>query len=196
MYKLQVRLQKLICLMALVSGTVMFVYSLGMLTDLYDMLYSMIPDPDELDKARVAGARIYYDMQPFNRYLLYCGIGLIVLSCVLFLTNTHKRRRYYVGNYIATGLNVVCQLAAAWYMHVNVAKFKHIYLTTVDFAQLERRLSRVGTYTDSTFWFDVHTFVFGLAILACILLVANMIWKFSLMKKEQHLIDAGKGVAA
>jgi hypothetical protein len=38
--------------------------------------------------------------------------------------------------------------------------------------------------------------VFCLAILACILLVANIIWKFSLMKKEQHLIDAGKGVAA
>ena len=195
MYKLQVRLQKLICLMALVSGTVMFVYSLGMLTDLYDMLYFMIPDPDELDNARVAGARIYYDMQPFNRYLLYCGIGLIVLSCVLFLTNTHKRRRYYVGNYIATGLNVICQLAAAWYMHVNVAKFKHIYLTTVDFAQLERRLSRVGTYTDSTFWFDVHYFVLVLAIIASLLLILNILWKVKLMHGERDLVVEGKAVS-
>ena len=94
MYKKQMSLQRIFCLLSLAASVIVFVYSLGIMTDLYDTLYSMIPDPEELDNARVAGARIFYDMQDFNRGLLYCGIVLILLSCLLFLTNTHVRRRW------------------------------------------------------------------------------------------------------
>ena len=195
MYRRQVKLQKVICFISLISGTCVFIYALGLMTDLFTMLYNMIPDPDELDNARVAGARIYYDMQPFNRQLLYCGIALILVACTLFITQTSSRRKYYIGNYIAGGLNILSQLAAAVWIHIRVSEFKNIYLTTVDFAQLERRLGRLGTYTDSTFWFDIHYAVCGLALLAAILLTLNILWKSKLMRDEQKLLDGGKAVS-
>ena len=102
MYKKQVAFQKIVCFAALVAGALFFVYSLGIMTDLYDTLYSMIPNPNNLDSAKVSGARIYYDMQPFNRTLLRCSIGMLLLSCLLFLTNTQSRRKYYIGNAVAT----------------------------------------------------------------------------------------------
>ena len=197
MYKKQVSFQKIVCLISLVAGALVFVYSLGLLTDLFDTLYSMIPNPNNLDSAKVQGARIYYDMQPFNRTLLRCSIGMILLSCVLFLTNTHSRRKYYIGNAVATALNVVAECAMAVWCHIQVTAFKAQYLTTVDFAELEKRLSRRGTYTDSTFWFDVHYLVCGVAIVAAVLLIVNFVWKKKMMQEEQKLLrSSGKAVSA
>ena len=197
MYKKQVTFQKIVCLISLVAGALVFVYSLGLLTDLFDTLYSMIPNPNNLDSAKVQGARIYYDMQPFNRTLLRCSIGMILLSCVLFLTNTHSRRKYYIGNAVATALNVVAECAMAVWCHIQVTAFKAQYLTTVDFAELEKRLSRRGTYTDSTFWFDIHYLVCGVAILAAVLLIVNFVWKKKMMQEEQKLLrSSGKAVSA
>ena len=197
MYKKQVSFQKIVCLISLVAGALEFIYSLGLLTDLFDTLYSMIPNPNNLDSAKVEGARIYYDMQPFNRTLLRCSIGMILLSCVLFLTNTHSRRKYYIGNAVATAVNVVAECAMAVWCHLQVSAFKTQYLTTVDFAELEKRLARRGTYTDSTFWFDIHYVVCGVAILAAVLLIVNFVWKKKMMREEQKLLrSSGKAVSA
>jgi len=197
MYKKQVTFQKIVCLVSLVAGALVFVYALGLLTDLYDTLYSMIPNPNNLDSAKVQGARIYYDMQPFNRTLLRCSIGMILLSCVLFLTNTHIRRKYYIGNAVATAINVAAECAMAVWCHIQVTAFKAQYLTTVDFAELEKRLSRRGTYTDSTFWFDIHYVVCAVAILAAVLLIVNFVWKKKMMADEQKLLrSSGKAVSA
>ena len=196
MYKKQMTFQRIICFLSLVASVLFFIYSLGMMTDLFDMLYSMIPDPDDLDSAKVAGAGIYYEMQGFNRTLLRCSIGMILLSCILFLTNTHSRRKYYIGNYVSTAINVVAEIAMSVWCHGQVLAYKNQYLTTVDFAQLERRLSRYGTYTTSTFWFDIHLAVCIIACIAAVLLVLNVIWKKKLMKGEQDLLLSGKAVSA
>ena len=167
-----------------------------MMTDLYDTLFSMV-QPNNLDKAKVAGARIYYDMQPFNRLLLRFSIGMILLSCVLFLTNTHSRRKYYLSNSLATALNVAAEAALAVWCHLQASAYKTQYLTTVDFAELEKRLSRRGTYTDSTFWFDIHYLVCALAIVAAVLLIVNVIWKKKMMQGEKALLrSSGKEVSA
>ena len=197
MYKKQVTFQKIVCFVSLVAGALVFVYSLGLMTDLFDTLYSMIPNPNNLDSAKVQGARIYYDMQPFNRILLRCSIGMILLSCLLFITNTHSRRKYYIGNAAATVLNAAAECAMAVWCHIQVSAFKAQYLTTVDFAELEKRLSRRGTYTDSTFWFDIHYLVCGVAILAAVLLIVNFVWKKKMMQEEQKLLrSSGKAVSA
>ncbi len=193
MYKKQVSFQKIVCLIALVAGVLAFVYSLGILTDLFDTLYAMIPNPNDLNSSKVEGARIYFDMQPFNRTLLRISIGLILLSCLLFLTNTHSRRRYYVGNAVSTCVNAVAEIAFAVWCHIQVSAFRTQYLTTVDFAELEKRLSRRGTYTDSTFWFDIHYLICGVAIVAAVLLIVNFIWKNKMMREEQALLrSSGK----
>ncbi|MBR2698166.1 MAG: hypothetical protein IKE76_06185 [Clostridia bacterium] len=196
MYKKQMKLQRIACFLSIAASALVFLYALGIMTDLYDMLYTMIPVPDDPSSVKVAGAMIYYDMQGFNQSLLKAGIGLILVSCLLFITSTHTRRKYYIGNYVAICLNAVANIGVALWAHGQIAAFKAQYLSTVDFAQLERRLSRAGTYTDSTFWFDVHTAIFAFALLVVFLLVVSTAWKVSLMRNEKKLIEAGKAVSA
>ena len=199
MYKKQMKLQKAICLLVLFASVLVFFYSLGIMTDLYDALYTSIGAPDKPDNTRrnpVAGAFIYYDMQGFNKTFLHLGIALILIALLLFLTNTHVRRRYYVGNIFAVAANAIAGVCVSVWAHAQISAFKAQFLQ-VDFEALKEFAQKRNTlYTESTFWFDVHYFVFALVILANILLVANLIWKFQLMKEEKHLIDAGKGAAA
>ena len=63
MYKLQMKFQKIVCFIALASGALVFIYSLGLMTDLYDSLYFMMPEVSEPELDKVAGARIYYDSE-------------------------------------------------------------------------------------------------------------------------------------
>lgn len=197
MYKKQMKLQKAVCLLVLAASVIVFLYALGIMTDLYESLYFTIRNPDNPDRNPVAGSLIYYDMQPFNKRFLHVGIGLILASLLLFITNTHVRRRYYAGNVIAVAVNAVAAVAAAVWARAQILAFKAQYLGTVDFEALKDFSTKRNTYyTDSTFWFDIHTLVFGIAIVANVLLVANLIWKFRLMKEEKQLIDAGKGAAA
>ena len=99
MYKKQLVFQKAACLLAIIAAAVSFVYSLGIITDIYDSLYSTMMNPNDLTQTMVPGSIIYYDMQAFNKQFLYLSIGLILLACFLFITNTHSRRKYYITNF-------------------------------------------------------------------------------------------------
>ena len=198
MYKKQVKLQRIVCLFALIAAAVVFVYSLGMLTDLYDSLYPMMRNPDNLEETDVPGSIIYYDMQPFNHQLLLSSIGLILLAAFLFVTNTSSRRKYYVGNYVATGLNVAAEIGVAVWSHLQIEAFKTQFVTTVDFESLEMWSSIWETPSltaSSTLWFDLHYVHIALLLIAAVLLIVNVIWKRRLMKGEKTLL-AGKAVSA
>ena len=190
------KIQKIVCFLVLAASVVVFLYSLGIMTDLYDSLYYTIPNKDNLDRSRVDGARVYYDMQPFNQQFLHFGIGLILCAVLLFLTNTNTRRRYYVSNIIAVVINAAVNVYVAVWAHAQILAFKAQFLQ-VDFEALKKFADRQHTlYTESTFWFDIHVAVFAFAIIANVLLIANMIWKFQLMNQEKQLINAGKEAAA
>ena len=197
MYKRQLRFQKAVCFFALAASVIIFLYALGIMTDLYESLYFTIRTPDNPARNPVAGALIYYDMQGFNRQFLHASIALILTSVLLFITSTHVRRRYYIGNVAATAIHVVASIAVTVWARVQILAFKAQYLNEVDFEALKDFSNKRNTfYTESTFWFDIHALVFALAIAASILLIANLIWKFQLMKQEKQLIEAGKGAAA
>ena len=196
MYKKQVALQKILCIGLLIVCALIFLYSLGIMTDLYDALYNTIRNPEKLDKTTVTGSRIYYDMQGFNRDFLHVSIGLILLCAVLFITNTHSRRKYYVGNYVAVGMMTVGSVGAAVWAHQQIEMFKAQFLQ-INFEELAANAAKKKSlYTESTFWFDIHYVAFGLLLLGVALLIANVIWKRKLMKDEQALIAQGKGAVA
>ena len=199
MYKKQMKFQKIVCLLVLAASVVVFLYSLGIMTDLYDALYTTIGAPDKPDNTRrnpVAGAFIYYDMQGFNKNFLHLGIALILVSLLLYLTNTHVRRKYYVSNIFAVLANLAAGLCVAFWAHVQITAFRAQFLQ-IDFEALKTFSEKRNTlYTESTFWFDIHYYIFAFVILADLLLIANMIWKFRLMKEEKQLIEAGKEAAA
>lgn len=196
MYKKQLAIQKKVCLLCVIAAAICFVYSLGVITDIYDALYTTMTNPKDLTKTTVPGSIIYYDMQGFNKSFLYASIGLILAGCLLFITNTNSRRRYYIGNYFATGVYAVGALAVGFWMHAQINAFKVQFLTTVDFEALRKHADLwKGYYTESTFWFDLHYAVLVILVIAALALVLNMVWKIKLMRDEASLLAQAKEVA-
>ncbi len=193
MYKKQLGFQRIVCILAIVAAALWFVYSLGVITDVYEALGSAIRDPNKLDVTRVDGAILFYDMQDFNDDLCIAGIGLILLSCLLFITNTHSRRRYYIGNFFAVGVYSVASIAMFAWAHKYLAAYAHQFKTTVNFEQLEAWAKiRKFEYTTSTWLLDFHLVLGVISVLVVLALIGNCIWKVALMRGEQALIDAGK----
>lgn len=192
MYKKQMTFQNIICYFALFVGVVFFIYSLGIMTDLYDCLYSTMMNPSDLTETTVSGSIVYYNMQPFNKSFLISAIVMILLSVFLFITQTNKRRKYYIGNYVAVALFVIFALYLVIWSHVEIEKFKREWLS-LDFDALKMHAKMFNQkYTESTFWFDVHYIVSFLALVSCALNIYNVIWKRKLMKEEERLIKEGE----
>lgn len=202
MYKKQLTWQRIVCLAAVAVSALVFLYTLGIMTDLYDGLYYLMKDERYPEMDMIQGARIYYDMQPFNKQFTNFSIYLLLLSCLLFLTNTHNRRKYYIGNAVSTGLFVVGSISLSVWAHNQISMFKTQFLETVDFVAYKKLIDDAAAegeamkakYIDSTFWFDVHYVVFGLVLLVCVLLIDNFLWKMLLMGNEKELIAQGKAV--
>ena len=192
MYKKQMTAQRIVCMAAIIVSAIFFPYSLGIMTDLYDSLYDTMRNPSNPFQTDVEGSIVYYNMQEFNRMFLMLSIVQLLLGALLFITNTHSRRKYYIGNYVATGLFVAGGVYNAVFAHQYIEIFKAQFLQ-VDFAALKEHAEMWGTlYTESTFWFDLHYAVFGLVLIVCALLTANAVWKARLMKTEQHLLNEGR----
>ena len=196
MYKKQLQFQKIICLLCVIAAAIMFVYSLGIMTEIYDGLYLATNPKKPTDDGRVAGSTIYYQMQQFNTELVTFSIALILLAALLFVMNTHIRRKYYITNYISVALYSVASVGVVVWSHLQIEAFKHQYLTTVDFEAL-RELCEMKNkpFIQSTLMLDLHYVVAGVMLVTTIALVANMIWKITLMREENALLNAGKEVA-
>ena len=189
MYKRQMLFQKILCLLTLISGGLIFIYSLGIMTDLYDSLYTAL-NP-------VKGKDLYYEMQDFNKLFVKLSIGFILVTALLFFTNTNMRRKYYIGNYVAIGLNVVYGLAFTVWAHLQIQSYRKAFLN-IDFDALKENAMEWHPndwqtyYTDSTFWFDMHYLVFGILLVLEVLHIYNFLWKKKLMEEETGLIGKGK----
>ncbi|MCR4938046.1 MAG: hypothetical protein K5987_07820 [Lachnospiraceae bacterium] len=195
MYKKQMVAQKVICLLVLASSVIVFLYSLGILTDLYDSFYLSIRNPDKPERNPIAGSTIFYDMQPFDRTFLKLSLVLILTSVFLFIMNTHSRRRYYLGNIVSVIVSVVAHAGVMVWASSQIKAFKDQFLTTVDFEAFKNYADSMGSlYTESTFWFDLHVAVFAFSTICSLLLIANVFWKFSLMKNEAALVEAGREI--
>ncbi len=195
MYKKQLGFQKIICLMAVILGAIWFVYCLGMITDIYDALRFTMREPKDRRITMVTGSILYYDMQPFITNLQYVSIALILLGCLLFITNTHTRRRYYITNYIATALYCIVTVATVIWTHSKIEIYTWRFKNEVDFPALKEAselFSKNIKYTESTFLLDLHKYVCALAILVVIALVVNAVWKTLLMVNEKKLLKDGK----
>lgn len=197
MYKKQLVFQKYACLFAVIAAAMSFVYSLGIITDIYDSLYSTMMNPNDLTQTFVPGSIIYYDMQGFNKTYMTVSIVLILTACLLYLMNTQVRRKYYIGNYFAIGVYSIATLGVTVWSHLQIEAFKVQYLTTVDFEALKSFAEMWNKpYIESTLMLDLHYAVAAVAVLSVAALVGNMIWKIQLMKAEDALIAAGKEAVA
>lgn len=196
MYKKQMKFQRIICLVMLAACALVFVYSLGLMTDLYDSLYSTIRDPSDLDRTSVPGTRVYYDMQPFNRSFTMYALIVLLLNLLLFIMGTNSRRRYYIGNYISVAVSTIANVALTVWAIPQIMAFKAQYLK-IDFEALKTYSERRKLYyTESTFFFDISYVVFGIFLLVTVLLIVNMVLKIIVMKEEKRAIGSRKDVRA
>ena len=196
MYKKQMLMQKIVCMMTLIASALVFVSSLGLSTDLYDALSKTILYPDyDLDYTSVTGSRVYYDMFEFNSAFTKAGIGLILVKLILFLTNTHSRRKYYIGNYIATGLSAAAAIGVSVWGIPQIIGYKTQFQNNVNFEELLAFSKDWGTLyigPDDTFWFDICIVIFCFLLLSAALLAANCVFKVMVMKAERRAIGSGK----
>ena len=193
MYRKQMKFQKLICLLMLAASALVFIYSLGLSTDLYDAFFFAIPRYQNLDRTDVVGARVYYDIQPFNAALTTASLILIGCSLAVFITNTHSRRKYYLSNYISASAYTLASIIISIWSAINISKYKTQFLTTVDFEQFKEfaEISPSTQYTESTFWFDIGYVVLAILLIISAINIFNLIWKTKLMKEEARLIKEG-----
>ncbi|MDE7361990.1 MAG: hypothetical protein K2N38_08670 [Oscillospiraceae bacterium] len=196
MYKKQMIFERIVCFAVLIAAVLVFVYSLGIMTDMYDGFKDTIRRPERPNESTVDGTGLLYTMQPFNTTFTNLSVGLILASLTLFITNTHCRRKYYIGNVISVGISTVCNVAITAWALPQIMAYRAQYLQ-VDFEALKEIADRKNSfYTDSTFWFDISLVVFGILMVTTVLLIVNLILKFNLMKAEKSLIGSGKGVRA
>lgn len=196
MYKKQLRFQKIICLLCIIAAAVTFVYSLGILTDIYDGLYLATDPKKPTEDGRVAGSTIYYQMQTFNSQFVTFSIVLILLAALLFVMNTHIRRKYYIGNYVSVGAFSLASVVCVVWSHIQISAYKVQYLTTVDFEALKELCEMKNKpFIKSTLMLDLHYVVGALLLLCAAGLVYNTVWKIRMMRAEAALIKAGEEVA-
>ena len=192
MYKNQMILQRIVCYVMLIAAALVFVYSLGIMTDMYDSKFAYYAE--DIENPMVAGTEIYYIMQDFNKSLTTAGIVLILLAVSQFLFQNHNRRKYYIANYITVGVNTIAVVGASVWALNNIFTYREMYLQ-VDFVKLAERAELMKFYwTDSTFWFDISKGVFGILLAATVLNVINLIFKIVVMNAEKKLIAEGKEV--
>lgn len=198
MYKKQLIFQKIVCFAMLAASALVFLYSLGILTQLFDTLYYTMPNPNNIYRTKVEGSAIYYEMQTFNTMFTNISIVMILVNIVLFLTCTHSRRKYYIGNYISVGLSTVTSIVVSvWSIyHVNYYKARFLQIDFPALKQFWEDRGQPDVYTDSTFWFDISYVIFGILLFVTLLLIVNTILKVIMMKEEKRLIGTRKDVKA
>ena len=194
MYKLQMKLQKIITFFCLAAAALTFIYSLGVSTDAY-FLRSVISLGKE-----VPGSEMYAEMQPFNKLFTTLSIVLILLAVSCLVFNNHINRKYYFANYCTTILSSIANIYVAIWAFINVFHYKAKFLA-VDYSNLTKVPAKVlqnagidpenvmGPY--STFWFDISILVLSVLIIASLLNIANMVFKTMLMKEEKRVLKNG-----
>ena len=182
--KIQMKIQKIICFLALFASAFAFIFSLGVSTTVYNLNQTTAFMPGVI-------ADGYYDaVQQFNHtYVLEC-IGFIVCAIFLFITQTNKRRNYYITNYVATLAFTGYSLFVALKSLSILGGFKDTFLNETDFEmwKMIHEMIDAVRYTESTFWFDINIAALIIILVVSGLLILNLTWKIVLMVNEAKLL--------
>ena len=232
MFKSQLKFQKIICFVALIMAVILFAYSLGFITELYELFSPTIgvvngkvvdlatkrhPLTNEIIEDYIVGNEFYFEIQTyvvselhkvvnengqvvtqtvqvkrtgFNDRLVSAALAALVVTLSLLITSCNKRRNYYISNYVAIGATAVYNLGFAGWLFVNLAKYQAKF-NAVDLQALikwfaEEKFKEVDT---NVICFSLGYVLAALLIVVTGLLVFNLIWKITLMKRENKLLQ-------
>lgn len=187
------KLQKILALVTLIFAAVTLVYAFSFNSGmLFEVQYYVAP------QYNVSGAKELVDYaKTVNNTMVVMSIVLIVSVILLYFTQTNKRRKYYISNYIAIGLLVLYALAYAITFFVLISKVS-VLCGQVDTAKwLE--LVEYDPFNDGSRPYPQHyslskvSLILGIvvavfAILFAAAWVVNTFIKVKLMKGEKELL--------
>lgn len=194
--KVQMRFQKILAFVSLIIGALSILLAIIFMSgDLAGMMYYA---NEELDEGITAFADL---AQMFCDTMLVIGIVYLLCVVTLFITDTNKRRNYYITNYISTGLAAASALVAAVFGLVMVSMLlgKFNGLDWENLTPIFEMMSTEGSdlYVGAPMVHQNPTmFIIGYVILLLPLLdvaalVLNLVWKIKLMKGEKELLEKG-----
>lgn len=157
-------------------------YALGFSTNLYALSYHM----DESSSLfYVSGAELYREVQPFNR-AFFMRTVIYMLACVaLFITLTHRRRLYYLSNYVTSLVFAGFSVYMGADILTHALEYKALYLT-VDFEKLKVIAEMMNMrYVESTFFLDLGIAISFILFALALGLVVNLIMKTIWMRREK-----------
>ena len=215
----QMKFQKWVVIGAFIMALTTFVFAYAIFATPFYPLSSLggqffelkaLLDPSEILFYDEVGYNFFNDVQPFNRLLATFSLVFIVLSLILFVSVSHKRRRYYLFNYVATGVYAVSGVAYSVYSIINLIHWSGVY-NKINFsgaiAAAEAEIEEISSYPiesianmsealqlqldsfksdvpQKTAVFIIGIVIFSLIIVAAGLLIFNCIWKAKAMKAE------------
>lgn len=198
--KTQMRFQKIFMLIALIIAALCIVFALIFCSGtLYQMQHAAIfdlaanPPPEGDGDEKLPGAKaLFWASQGVSNIVFALGIVLVLVVVLNYIMGSAKRRKYYVTNYVATGVAVAAFVAVAITILVLVANCQSI-LATID---LEQAKVIYNTYIPNGWQYSVWTFGVGYAFSGVLLVTAlvfvfNLVWKIKLMKGEKKLLESG-----
>lgn len=197
--KKQMRFQKYLCLAMIIVGVLAllyaFFYCTGSLAELGQTLDSkgrslFKASSDKYD------ATLFTDIQGFNNAMMYCGIVMVLLGVLLYVTSCNSRRNYYISNYVATGIcaggNIVMSVILLIMNGVWMGRFMNVDFEAWNGYWEDERLILGDAvqvhYSESTAWFSVGFVIYALVIVASVILILNLVWKIKLMRGEKKLL--------
>jgi hypothetical protein len=185
----QMKFQKIIMIVALVLASTMFMFALGFATNLYSLAYHADSTSSML---YIEGAELYVNIQPFNKQLFRDSAIQMILCILMFLVLTHRRRLYYLSNYITTAAFCAYAVYFGATLTVNALYIKQLY-RALDFEKMKEITDMLSLrFVNSTFMMDAGVMLSVLLIITSIGLIANLIWKSINMKKEKKIMGGAK----
>jgi hypothetical protein len=198
MIKFQKKFQKIIVFAALLACVAMFIYGLGIASSPYETLFGFYDyQLPEDDITQFADAIIYVnEIEPYAAQFIQISIIMLLVSLTLFFTNTHVRRKYYIGNFIATAVTAAGIVAFAVWAIINNTAIYEMY-RSIDFVAMKEHGDYwFIPYVEPDFtWFKVFYGVISVFLLTAVGLVLNLVLKLRVMKQEDALLAQGASVA-
>ena len=189
--KTQMRFQKILILISLIVAALSFVYALsfcGGTIAQYRSFYNTSTGTSRYDGV----VDLVNASQSYNNILVWLTIVFILVNALNYVMATHKRRNYYVTNYISIILTAVYAVVLAALIVVFALNTYSLFLL-VDKETIKvayEAINGTGSFKYTTINFIMGYVVAGVVVIDAALMVFNLVWKVKLMKGEKKLLAA------
>lgn len=191
--KTQMKFQRWLCLCLIIVGAALIVYACLWKTGMLAAMGTICNKAQGYAPAGVEEAELFFESDSYNTALLWLGIASLLAACLLYVFANHKRRNYYVTNYVMSIFVAVVDFVIAvvaivydsiYLVDLNTLKGNEIFLANWQAIYEENEVA----YSTNTGMFVFGYIVCALLIVGAVFLILNMLWKRKLMHGEKELL--------